>query len=188
MEHRFGKLLRAGGALLLAAVAHVCWAGGISEWYDHARDEVVDTYQQGGTDVLLPFRTYHLRSAYSDAQIHTFQEHPPGLGLGRSRLDEKGNWHGVYALEFQDSHYMPEWMIGYSWLYGMRVVDDARASLGYAAFITTRKDYSNYAPTPGIVPIASLQIHRLSVEGTYIPGGRSFGNILFFWFKWHMGE
>jgi hypothetical protein len=129
-----------------------------------------------------------MRSAYTQAQIDTYQEYPPGIGIGRGSDNDAGNWHGVFAMGFQDSHFIPQWMVGYNWAYNWRIVDDARVHLGYAAFITTRSDYSHYTPVPGAVPVAGIEFRRLSLETSYVPGGKSFGNILFFWAKLRLGS
>ena len=60
-----------------------------------------------------------------------------------------------------------------------------KAGLGYTAFLTTRSDIGHYTPIPGILPIASLEYGKVSLDATYVPGGKGFGNILFFWGKFH---
>jgi hypothetical protein len=179
-------LVRIGLAALALTAPLRALADADRAWYERASDELVQSYDEGQTYLYLPFRSYHMRSVYTQAQIDNYQEHPPGIGIGRGRIDEKENWHGVYAMGFQDSHFLPQWMVGYNRMYGWHLCDDARINIGYAAFITTRADYAHYAPVPGIVPIAGLEVHRFSVEATYVPGGKSFGNILFFWAKFRL--
>jgi hypothetical protein len=179
------------GLCLLATTllqAHSALADEDRAWYQRAEDEVVRSYREGDPYFYLPFRTYHMRHFYTQEQIDNYQEHPFGLGYGRGGLNKAGNWTGVYAMGFQDSHFLPQWMIGYNWMYSLHLFDDVRAEIGYAAFITTRADYAHYSPVPGIVPVASVGIHRLSLEASYVPGGKSFGNILFFWAKYRLNS
>lgn len=157
-------------------------------WLERSWNDAVSSYQHGSSELYLPFRTYHLRSAYTREKIDSFQEHPVGLGYGRGEYDAKGNWHGVYAMGFQDSHYKPEWMLGYSWkaMWGDR--SDWHAGLGYTAFLTTRSDIGDYTPIPGILPVISFGYRKFSIEGTYVPGGKGAGNVLFFWGKWRFND
>lgn len=43
------------------------------------------------------------------------------------------------------------------------------ADVGYLGFMMARKDFNNYSPFPGILPIASLGTRNISVNMTYIP-------------------
>ena len=61
-----------------------------------------------------------------------------GFGIGRGYYDQKGNWHGVYAMGFQDSHFKAEWVVGYGWKTHWQVLGDLNVGLGYTAGITTR--------------------------------------------------
>jgi len=149
---------------------------------------VAETYEQGQNELYLPFRTYHLRSAYPREKIDSYQEHPPGLGFGRGRYDEKGNYEGVYAMGFQDSHFKPQWMAGYVWRAIWRPAEDMRLGLGWTAFVMAREDIGHYTPFPGILPTASIGYKKLSLETTYVPGARGAGNVLFFWGKWHFDQ
>ena len=36
--------------------------------------------------------------------MDSFSERPWGLGAGKYRYDEDGDWHGLYAMAFLDSH------------------------------------------------------------------------------------
>lgn len=148
---------------------------------DRACKHVTDTWDQGGNDFYLPFHTYHLRSAYSSAKIDSFREDNWGLGYGRSRYNESGNWEGVYAMAFLDSHSDIEPILGYGyeWIWGNR--DALHAGLGYTALITARSDIGNYTPIPGILPIASINYRNVAVNTTFVPGGEGHGNVFFFW-------
>lgn len=142
---------------------------------------VGDTWTEGDNDLYLPLHTYHLRSAYSDTKIDSFNETPWGVGYGRSRYNEKGNWDGLYGMAFLDSHSKVEPLLGYGheWMWGDH--QGLHAGLGYTVFVTARQDVGNYAPIPGILPIASVNYKQAALNGTFVPGGQGNGNIFFFW-------
>jgi hypothetical protein len=156
-------------------------------WLDRVVDEVTTTARDGTSEIYFPVRTYHMRWAYTKEKIDSFQEFPLGLGYGRGRLDEQGNWHGLYAMGFQDSHFKPEWLAGYGWKTYWRLSENTRFGLGYTAGFTARSDLGSYTPVPVILPIGSIDYRETSLEAAYVPGGKGFGNILFFWLKWHPG-
>lgn len=149
-------------------------------YVDSACQEVADTWQQGSDDLYLPFHAYHLRSAYSQKQIDGFREDSWGIGYGHSRY-VNGDWSGVYGMGFLDSHSNIEPILGYAhqWMWGQK--NNWHAGLGYTAFITAREDVNHYVPFPAVLPIASVNYDKVSVNGTYVPGGEGYGNILFFW-------
>jgi len=147
---------------------------------DLACQRLAKTWNEGDSDIYLPFHTYHLRSAYTDEKIDSFREDNWGLGYGRSRY-ENGNLDMVYGMYFLDSHSKPEPMVGYAheWMWGD--TQALHAGLGYTVFVTARSDLSNYMPIPAILPIASVNYGKVSVNTTYVPGGNGYGNIFFFW-------
>lgn len=190
--HRFiflplRRLVLAWG--LLVATTHPALAADTTllGWLDRAVNEITTTARDGTSELYLPVRTYHMRWAYTKEKIDSFQENPMGLGYGVGRFDEQGNWHGLYAMGFQDSHFKPEWLAGYGWKTYWRLSENTRFGLGYTAGFTTRSDLGHYTPTPLILPIGSIDYRETSLEAAYVPGGKGFGNILFFWLKWHPG-
>ncbi|HJW01778.1 MAG TPA: lipid IV(A) palmitoyltransferase PagP [Azospira sp.] len=177
---------------LIAAIAlagsAAAVAGEADSWLERAWSPVAEAYQKGNTEIYLPFRTYHLRSAYSREKIDSYQEHPPGFGLGRGFYNENGNYQGVYAMGFQDSHFRPQWMAGYVWRAIWRPANEVKLGLGATAFLMARTDFGHYTPFPGVLPTASVSYKKLSLETTFIPGARGYGNVLFFWGKWEFGQ
>lgn len=166
-------------ALLLPTAALAACSGEDSMPAEVCR-HVSQLWDEGSNDLYVPLHTHHLRSAWSDEQIARFNETPWGLGYGRSRTKDD-HWEGLYGMVFQDSNNKPEPMIGYAyqWLWGSP--ESLRAGLGYTLLVTARNDISNYVPLPGILPIGSLRYGKVSLNTTYVPGGRGFGNIFFFW-------
>lgn len=157
-------------------------------WLQRLWDPVDNAYSNGTLELYLPLHTYHLRSAYSADKIATFQEKPWGLGIGRGLYNDKGDWEGVYAMGFQDSHFRPEWTVGYGWKTFWHPAEDVRLGLGYTAFLTARTDIAHYVPIPGILPMASLSYKSLNLETVFMPGGKGNGNLFFIWAKWELGK
>ena len=175
---------RSIAALLAACFATppaLAWCDDPSTLAGSVCKRLSDTWQQGQGELLLPFYTYHMPFAYSQDQIDDFEQNTWGLGYGRSRYDDEGNWHGLYAMGFRDSHGKFEPIIGYGyqWMWGEH--NGLHGGLGYTVFVTARSDIANYFPIPGILPIASINYRRSALSMTYVPGGDGNGNILFFW-------
>jgi len=182
-------ILQTSGALRLLAGA-VCalaltpaqadgFAGSIGSAYDRATTKLGKIWNEGGNEFYLPVSTYHLRSAYDADKIRSFNESPRGLGYGRGIYDPDGDYHGLYAMAFSDSHYKPEYMLGYAYKTFWPAKGDLKVGLGYTVFLTARTDYAHYAPIPGILPMVSLEYKKFSLDSTYVPGGHGYGNVFF---------
>ncbi len=142
---------------------------------------LADTWNEGGHDLYLPFHTVHLSSAHAGEPIRSYRENTWGLGYGRSRHDESGNWNGLYGMLFLDSNSKLQPVVGYGhqWLWGPR--QGLHAGLGYAIFVTAREEIRSYTPIPAVLPIASINYGRTAVNAAFLPAAMGFGNILFFW-------
>jgi palmitoyl transferase len=142
---------------------------------------LIDTWSLGGDDLYVPFHTFHLPYAYSDEAIDSLRSETWGLGYGRSRYNDYGNWDGLYGMIFLDSHSKPQPIFGYGheWMWGPR--ERLHAGLGYTIFVTARADINSYTPIPAILPITSINYDKVSVNAAFLPGGMGFGNILFLW-------
>jgi palmitoyl transferase len=150
---------------------------------DQACKTLSDTWTQGDSDLYVPFYAYHMRFAYPSAKIDSFREDTWGLGYGRSRYNDAGNWDGLYGMAFLDSHSNVEPIAGYGhqWMWGDR--EKLHSGLGYTAFLTAREDDGHYELLPGVLPVASVGYDKASVNATYIPGGNGNGNVAFFWLR-----
>ena len=157
-------------------------------WYNRAWDTLTAPYDKGTLEFYLPLHTHHLRSKYSEEQIDSYQETPYGLGIGKGFYNEKGNWEGVYAMAFQDSHYKPMYSVGYGWKATWRPSEDTRVGLGYTLGLMARTDIMHYVPFPVLLPMASVAYKNFNLEGTFVPGGEGNGNIFFIWAKWELGK
>lgn len=149
-----------------------------------AKKRVSDVWEHGEPTLIIPLHTHHLRHFYTAEKIATYQENPYGLGLAKVLEDNAGNTGTLFAIILQDSHFKPEYAIGYEWQKRWQLGNNWRAGLGYIAGVTARSDIGHYFPLPGVLPVASVGSQRLSVNMLYLPGGRGNGNILFFWGKW----
>jgi palmitoyl transferase len=129
--------------------------------------------------------TWHNRNYYSAEKIDSYNEQPWGLGIGKYRFDDDGDWNALYVMAFADSHNKIEPIVGYGFQKMWRPTDNFRLGAGYTVGITIR-DEMNYVPIPVIAPLVSVEYKRLSLQSTYIPGGNGNGNILFTWLRWQI--
>ena len=179
----------AATAVLVTSSAAMASTGSTSStlgaWFDTASEHVSDTWHEGDTELYVPFWTYHHRGTYDDDHIEDFNEFPAGIGLGKGRYNSSGNWEGMYAMGFMDSHNKPSFMAGYAWVPTWELGNDVKAGVGVTGFLMSRSNYWNGIPFPGVLPIASIGYKQLSLQAAYIPStGRNNGNVLFMWGKW----
>lgn len=148
-------------------------------------DSLSQTWQSQNYELYIPVNTWHNRSFYSSEKIDEFNEHPWGLGLGKYRFDDEGDWHALYAMAFQDSHYRLEPIVGYGFQKMWRPTENVRLGVGYSVGVTMRQDM-HYLPLPVLLPLFSAEYKKISVQSTYVPGGDGNGNILFTWLRWQL--
>ncbi|MDO9366242.1 MAG: lipid IV(A) palmitoyltransferase PagP [Methylotenera sp.] len=153
--------------------------------WTRVQDSLSQTWNATDYELYIPINTWHNRSYYSSEKIDTFNEHPWGLGFGKSRFDEDGDWHALYVMAFQDSHNDIEPILGYGFQKTWRPMNDLSLGLGYSVGLTLRKDF-NYLPLPILAPLFSVDYKRIALQSTYIPGGNGNGNILFTWLRWQL--
>ena len=158
-------------------------------WYgtawDTTKQHLSDIWEKGDIEVYVPFWTYHLPFAYTPQQRSDYTEYPAGGGLGKGWYNNSGNWEGVYLMAFQDSHGKPMYMGGYGWVPTWNPINEkSRVGVGATVFMFMRSDINYYAPTPGILPMATMGYGPIDVQVAYIPGGEGYGNVLFWWAKY----
>lgn len=183
MKKTLLSLCLAFGAL---TTAHAEGLAPISRLWDAATSELQTTWEQGGTEAYLPLHTHHLRSAYDADKIASYNENPWGFGLGKGYKDDNGTWHGLYAMEFLDSHSKVEPFIGYGYTRPVLHLGSADFALGYTAFVTARNDIGNYTPIPGLLPLAAVESKKAALMATFVPGGHNNGNVLFIFGRYHL--
>lgn len=158
-------------------------------WYSRAWDtagqHLSDIWNKGDIEVYVPFWSYHLPFAYSAEKRSQYTEYPAGGGIGKGWYNKSGNWEGIYLMEFQDSHGKPMYMGGYGWVPTWNPINEkSRIGVGATVFMFMRSDINYYAPTPGILPMATMGYGPVDVQVAYIPGGQGYGNVLFWWAKY----
>lgn len=144
-----------------------------------------NTWDSEKYELYIPINTWHNRSYYTDEKIDSYNEQPWGLGVGKYRFDDDGDWHGLYAMVFQDSHNDAEPVAGYAFQHMWRPTEALHLGLGYTLGATIRKDL-HYVPLPVIAPVASVTYKKLALQSTYILGGEGNGNILFTSLRWQL--
>ena len=153
-----------------------------TSFYSHIKDTVAQTWASQNTELYIPINTWHNRHYYSAEKIDGFNERPWGLGAGKYRYDEDGDWHGIYAMVFLDSHDDVEPIAGYGFQKVWHASDNIRFGLGYTAGVTIRAS-TDYIPIPVLAPLFSIKYKQVALQSTYIVGGNGYGNILFSWLR-----
>lgn len=135
----------------------------------------------GQTEVYLPLYTYHAPYAYSSERRAELNAYPLGVGIGKGITKESGEWEGVYALVFSDSHREAEPVVGYGRTWPLVGDKSRNISIGFEAFMTSRADTLNNLPFPGILPIiTATPIESLKFTAVVIPGlQHGTGNVVF---------
>ncbi|MDF1756800.1 MAG: lipid IV(A) palmitoyltransferase PagP [Legionellaceae bacterium] len=135
--------------------------------------------KDGKNELYLPTYAWHNRYLYSKDRIKRYNENPWGGGLGKSFYDDDGDWHGLYAFAFLDSHKNVEPILGYAFLKVLQINEDTNVGGGFALLVTARPDINKGIPFPGALPWVAVSYQRLSFVATYIPGNKNVGNVLF---------
>ena len=145
-----------------------------------------------GDDVLyLSGYAYHDRGTYSKEKIEGFNETAWGAGFGRTLLDANGNSNSLFALAFLDSHEDVEAQVGYAREWRWRPSPDTAVGAGFVAMLVSRSDILNHFPFPAILPLASVEVHRVALMASYIPklgGEGGNGNVLYLFGRINLGQ
>lgn len=136
-------------------------------------------WTEGKNELYIPAYAWHNRFTYSSNRIGRYNENPWGGGLGKSYYDAKGDWHGLYAFAFLDSHKYLEPIVGYAFLKVLHLPKDINLGGGYGLLVTQRPDINHGIPFPGALPWVSVNHKRVSLVAAYIPGSKNIGNVLF---------
>ncbi len=153
--------------------------------WSRVQDSLSQTWASTNYELYIPVNTWHNRNFYSSEKIDSYNERPWGLGLGKYRFDEDGDWHALYVMAFQDSHDDLEPIAGYGFQKTWRPADVFRLGVGYTVGVTMRQK-QDYVPIPVIAPLFSVEYKQMAVQSTYILGSHGHGNILFTWLRWQL--
>ncbi len=148
-------------------------------WFKPVCTTLRDTWTQGRPELYLTGYAWHNRYTYTQKRLKTYNEAAWGGGLGKGFIDKDGDWNSLYMIAFLDSHKNVEPLGGYAFIKTAHFSKHVRGGLGYTAFITARPDIYKGRPFPGVLPLVSFSILRLSIFATYIPGAAGAGNVLF---------
>ena len=159
--------------------------GVLSKALSGVKTELSQTWQSQDVELYVPINTWHNRNFYESEDIHDFNERPWGIGAGKYRYDENGDWHGIYAMAFLDSNSEIEPIVGYGFQKVWRASENVRLGLGYTLGMTVRQDF-DYVPIPLLLPLFSVKYKQVALQSTYVPGGYGHGNILFSWLRWEL--
>ncbi|MBY0377740.1 MAG: lipid IV(A) palmitoyltransferase PagP [Gammaproteobacteria bacterium] len=136
-------------------------------------------WTEGDNEFYLSGYAWHNRYTYSKIKIKSYNERAWGGGLGKGFYDETGDWHGLVALAFLDSHKNIEPAAGYAFLKTVHFSPNLSIGAGYSVLITQRPDIFNGLPFAGILPWISVNYRKASISATYIPGVAGAGNVLY---------
>ncbi len=186
MKPYFFGLLMLLGQLAQAASASTNTCASTPKLFKHSCQRLHQIWNQGQNELYVPAYAWHNRYYYSNNRIGLYNENPWGGGLGKSFYDEDGDWHGLYAFAFLDSHKNVEPIVGYAFEKMLHFNDKAAIGAGYAFLFTSRPDILHSIPFPGVLPWISANYQRASVSFIYIPGGHNIGNVLFVLVRWVM--
>lgn len=158
-------------------------ANGMDSRWQQVWDTVSTTWNEGQDELYVPLHTWHNRRMYTPEKIAEYNENPWGLGVGKYRYDEQGNWHALYAMAFLDSHSKIEPIAGYGYEKNWRPAENWRLGAGFTVGMTARQDY-HYYPIPVVLPMVSIEYKRFALQSAYVPGSKGNGNVLFTWARW----
>lgn len=153
-----------------------------SDLVQHACRRLQQIWYTGKNELNIPVYAWHNRYFYSNHR--DYNETAWGGGLGKSYYDEGGDWHGLYAFAFSDSHKRVEPIAGYGFEKMLHIDDNTAIGVGYTIFLTARSDIFHYVPFPGLLPLVGITHHRASLFFIYVPGQENIGNVLFILAKW----
>ena len=149
--------------------------GDLSSFWEDTKNGVNTIMARGNNTLIIPTWTIHPRFDWPNYREENAV--PAGMGLGRMLIDERGNERTMFLVNFVDSHYNIEPMVGYQWVSRYPVANSGlHVGAGYLLGVTFRDDYK-WLPVPAPLPVAKIGTDNVSVYGTYIP----FTNVLFFY-------
>jgi palmitoyl transferase len=151
------------------------------DWLNSSCRRLVDTYEQGSDELIISGYSWHTPWTWTAEARADKNEFAWGAGLARTVERENGDTDTVFGLVFSDSHYRPQYNLGYAWSTYWRQRDQIQPGLGYTAMIVARNDIANGWPFPAVLPLFSLRYGRFTLVSTYIPtlGGVNNGSVLY---------
>ncbi|PJD93478.1 MAG: phospholipid:lipid A palmitoyltransferase [Legionella sp.] len=153
-------------------------------YFKYACQRLHQIWLEGSSDLYLSGYAWHNRMVYPPEKINKYNEQAWGGGLGKGFIDEKNNWHGLYAFAFLDSHKNVEPVAGYAFIKLFNWSQAIKPGLGYTVLVTGRPDLNKGIPFPGALPLAFFMYKKATLAATYIPGFSDNGNVLYLFAKY----
>ena len=165
---------------LIAPLSSV--AQNVTEIENRVKQHIILIYDEGKTEIQIPFYTYHFPFAYDRDVYDQLNRWPLGFGIGKGLDEPNGKWSGFYFLTFSDSHHDQEPGLIYSQTWPLIGDKHRNISAGYVAFITARSDIRSYLPFPGILPAMSASLaESFKITFSYVPSfTHGTGNVTLF--------
>ena len=179
---RMGVVLAACAGILATPARAAADCSDLWEWLNTGCRRLVDTYQNGNNEILLSGYAWHTPWTWTAEKRAEENPYAWGGGWARSTERENGDTDTVYFLVFSDSHYEPEFNLGYAWTTFWRPRDTHPAGARLHADADLAAGYLGGAPFPAILPFVALRYDRFTLLSTYIPtlnGGINHGSILY---------
>ncbi|MDQ2963620.1 MAG: hypothetical protein M3R31_10760 [Pseudomonadota bacterium] len=151
-------------------------------WVEKGCRRIVDTYEQGGNELIVSGYSYHLPSTYTPEKRAELNSQAWGGGWGRTVEDPNGDTHTVSAFAFLESHRRVQWNVAYTYFKYWGAREGLQPGLGYSVFIMQRPDIAGGVPIPAAIPQASLRFGKATLVATFIPtlnGGVNHGSTLY---------
>lgn len=155
--------------------------------WEKTKFNVSETWKSDTYDLYVPFYAWHNRLAYDEKHLKKYNEEAWGIGIGKYRYDEDGDWHALYAMVFKDSNFYAQTMFGYAFQknWFVNCDPDFRVGAGFTVGLTQRHEY-NYIPVPLPLPLVGVEYHRFALQAAYVPGIKNDGNVLFTWLRYRI--
>lgn len=159
-------------------------------WPQRIGNQFQKIWRQGNTDLYMTGYAWHNRYLYTQERLAVghYNENAWGGGLGKGLIDEDGDWQGLYAIAFLDSHKNVEPWGGYAFLKTAHLDNNVSLGAGFTVALTMRPDIFHNIPFPAATPLVNISFKRLSLFAAYVPGHQNIGNILFMFGKWTLPD
>lgn len=138
-------------------------------WWEESKALAKKINTEGKESIMLSGYAHHGRNTYTPAKIAEYNERAWGIGYSKTIRDEKDNEQALYGMVFSDSHFKPQWNLGYTYQWMKPLGGNTEAGIGYTASLISRVDYFSNIPFPALLPVASIGTRQTKLMATYVP-------------------
>ncbi|MDH5407665.1 MAG: hypothetical protein OEZ33_11515 [Gammaproteobacteria bacterium] len=141
------------------------------------------TTTKGDYHLILNGRSIHLSAP---AKGESFNENNFGTGFQYEFKRPLGSkWvNYVTGSAFNDSYNNLSYYVGGGQTRRYQLHQGMHLDVGYVAFMMARKDFDNYQPFLGVLPVASFGTRKVALNMTYIPAiNQKIDELIFFQLK-----